>query len=139
MNVLIDTTVWSLALRRKPEHLNAAETKAAAELAELIQEGRARIIGPIRQELLSGIRTSRQYEDLRDTLGGFPDEPIVTSDYEAAAKITNDCRAQGVVVSPVDALICAIAAKHNFPVFTVDGDFQHYASVLSIKLHMPRK
>ena len=91
MNTIVDTSVWSLALRRKVQDLNAAEKATVAELTELIKEGRARIIALIRQELRSGIKTSLQYEKLRVTLRSFPDEPVDTSDYEAAAKASNDC------------------------------------------------
>ena len=49
MNVLVDTSVWSLALRRKPRELSAAEQPVVEELADLTREGRARIIGLIRQ------------------------------------------------------------------------------------------
>jgi hypothetical protein len=69
-----------------------AEKDAVAELTELIQEGRARIIGLVRQEMLSGIKTSGQYEKLRGILRSFPDEAITISDYETAAKASNDCR-----------------------------------------------
>ena len=55
MNILVDTSVWSLALRRKTESLNATERFLVAELSELIREGRARLVGLVRQELLSGI------------------------------------------------------------------------------------
>jgi hypothetical protein len=92
MNILVDTSVWSLALRRKSEHLSTAERSLVAELSELIREGRARIIGLVRQELLSGIRTTEQYESLRLHLRSFPDEPIDTSDHEEAAKAGNQCR-----------------------------------------------
>ena len=139
MNVLIDTAVWSLALRRKPQDLSAAEKATVAELTELIQEGRARIIGLVRQELLSGIKTSGQYEKLRGILRSFPDEAVSTSDYEAAAKASNECRAKGVAVSVSDMLICAIALARDWPIFTTDPGFRNYARVLPVKLHTPRK
>ncbi|MGA8013109.1 MAG: PIN domain-containing protein [Candidatus Acidiferrales bacterium] len=139
MNVLIDTSVWSLALRRKAQSLSAAEKSTVDELAELVREGRARIIGLIRQELLSGIKASAQYENLRATLASFPDEPIDASDYEAAAKASNDCRAKGIVVSVVDILICSIAMSRGWSIFTTDPDFMNYARVLAIKLHAPRR
>lgn len=139
MNVLVDTAVWSLALRRKPQDLSAAERATVAELTELIQEGRARIIGLVRQELLSGIKTSGQYEKLRGILRSFPDEAVSTSDYEAAAKASNECRAKGVAVSVSDMLICAIALARDWPIFTTDPDFRNYARVLPVKLHTPRK
>jgi predicted nucleic acid-binding protein len=137
--VLVDTSVWSLALRRKPEHLGSTESSIVTELAELIREGRARLIGLIRQELLSGIKTIQQYEKLRIELRTFPDEQVVTDDYESAAKASNDCKARGVTVSVVDALICSMALRRNLSIFTTDPDFLHLAKVLPIKLHMPRR
>jgi predicted nucleic acid-binding protein len=139
VNVLVDTSVWSLALRRKAQDLSAGERSAVAELAELIKEGRARIIGLVRQELLSGIKTSGQFERLRGILRGFPDEPIGTSDYEAAAKASNDCRTKGIAVSVSDILICAIALARDWSIFAADPDFKTYARILPIKLYLPRK
>lgn len=139
MNVLVDTSVWSLALRRQAKDLNPAERAAVAELTNLVKEGRARIIGMVRQELLSGIKADSQYEKLRTVLRSFPDEPAATADYEAAAKAGNDCRARGVAVSVSDMLICAIALRREWPVFTTDPDFNSYAKILPLKLHTPRK
>ncbi len=138
MNTLVDTSVWSLALRRQSGDLSATERPIASELAELIQEGRARIIGLVRQELLSGIKAPAQYEKLRSTLRAFPDEPIETADYEAAAKASNDCRSKGIVVSIVDILICEVALARRWSIFTTDPDFRGYAMVLPIELHAPR-
>jgi len=138
VNVLVDTSIWSLALRRKARDLNPIERAAVAELTNLIQEGRARIMGVIRQELLSGIKTPSQYEKLRDVLRSFPDEPVTTADYEAAAKAGNDCRARGVAVSVSDILICAIAIARDWSIFSADPDFQSYARILPLKLHPPR-
>ncbi len=143
MNVLVDTSIWSLALRRKAHDLNPIERAAVAELTNLIKEGRAKIIGLVRQELLSGIKTSSQYEKLRAVLRSFPDEPATTSDYEAdyeaAAKAGNDCRARGVIVSVSDILICAIAIARDWSIFAADTDFKSYARILPLKLHKPRK
>jgi predicted nucleic acid-binding protein len=139
VNVLVDTSIWSLALRRKAQDLNPAERAAVAELTDLIKEGRARIIGLVRQELLSGIKTSTQYEKLRAVLRSFPDEPVATTDYEAAAKAGNKCRAAGVAVSVSDILICAIAITRDWSIFAADPDFKAYARILPSKLHTLRK
>jgi predicted nucleic acid-binding protein len=139
MNVLIDTSVWSLALRRKNESLSANERFLVAELSELIREGRARMIGLVRQELLSGIKATEQYEKLRLHLRSFPDEVVDTSDYEEAAKAGNRCRAKGVVVSIVDILLCAVANKRLWTIFTTDPDFSNYAKVLPLSIHAPRR
>lgn len=138
MNTLVDTSIWSLALRRKTRNLSSPEKILVTELVELVKEGRARILGVIRQELLSGIKTPDQYEKLRTTLRSFPDEVLETSDYEFAAKSSNACRAKGIAVSVVDAMICAISATRDWPIFTTDPDFKNYAGVLGIKLHAPR-
>ncbi|MGO9115046.1 MAG: PIN domain-containing protein [Thermoguttaceae bacterium] len=138
MNVLVDTSVWSLALRRKPEGLTAPERLIVDELADLTREGRVRVIGLVRQELLSGIRSAAQYEKLRLALRAFPDVPIETTDYEAAARASNDCRAVGIVASVVDALICQVALGRKWNIFTTDPDFKAYARVLPIKLHSVR-
>jgi predicted nucleic acid-binding protein len=138
MNTLVDTSVWSFALRRKPADLRETERAVVAELSELAKEGRVRIIGPVRQELLSGIKTDAQYEKLRVDLQVFPDEPLQTQDYESAAKASNDCRTKGVVVSPVDVLICATALARDWNIYTTDPDFRNYAKILPIRLHKPR-
>lgn len=138
MNVLVDTSVWSLALRRKARDLNASERLVVSELTELVGEGRARITGIIRQELLSGIRFPAQFEKLRNDLAAFPDEAVQTADHESAAQSSNECRGRGIAVSVVDVLICAIATKREWSIFTTDPDFSQYAKVLAFELHSPR-
>jgi len=138
VNTLVDTSVWSLALRRQPKNLCAPERAVVGELADLTREGRARIIGLIRQELLSGIRTPAQYARLRVSLRAFPDESIATSDYEAAAQAGNTCRSKGIAASVADVLICQIALSRQWSIFTTDPDFKNYAKVLPITLHTPR-
>ncbi len=139
MNVLVDTSIWSLSFRRKSHNLSNAERLIVGELTELISEGRTRLIGPIRQELLSGIKVHSQYEKLRITLFAFLDEPINTADYETAARINNECRAKGISAGGVDALICAIALARKFAIFSTDPDFQTYSKLLPLQLHSIRK
>jgi hypothetical protein len=135
MLVLVDTPIWSLALRRTPKDLNPREQLQTAALRELIREGRAQLVGPVRQELLSGIRQEKNFRELRDYLRAF-DEPILAvTDYEDAAYINNQCRAQGIAGSPIDFLICAIAARRNWEIFTADQDFARYAKAFPLKLY----
>ncbi|PYV18583.1 MAG: PIN domain nuclease [Acidobacteria bacterium] len=138
MNVLVDTSVWSLALRRRSRDLNPDETLIRDELAELIREGRAQLIGPVRQEVLSGIPSHIQYERLRRGLRAFEDPPVEVEDYEEAARASNRCRTAGVSGSAIDFLICAVALRRSWTVFTTDKDFARYARFLSLRLHMPR-
>jgi predicted nucleic acid-binding protein len=134
VNVLVDTPVWSLALRRKKDH----ESPFRRELLELIGEGRAVVIGPIRQELLSGVKAAEQFEVLREHFRAFPDLPLTTADYEDAAGFYNLCRSRGIQGSTTDFLICSVSHGHGLTILTSDGDFEHYARVLPITLHAPR-
>jgi predicted nucleic acid-binding protein len=136
--ILVDTPVWSLALRRKPQDLAPAERRLTESLGQIIQEGRAKLLGSVRQELLAGLREASQFRRLRDYLRDFPDAPAATEDYEEAAHGSNLCRSAGVAASPVDMLICAVAAHHSWEVFTTDGDFTHYRTVLKVSLFSPK-
>ena len=138
MRVLVDTSVWSLALRRKSADLSVGEQSLVQQLRDLIREDRIHLPGVVRQEVLSGIRHPEQFEKIRSFLRPFPDEPLDIEDYEMAAQVNNSCRAKGIAVSGVDALICVIALRKEFPIFTTDSDFKHYARVLGLKLH-PQK
>jgi predicted nucleic acid-binding protein len=134
VNVVVDTSVWSLALRRR----RAAPEPEADELAELIREGLATIMGPIRQELLSGVSSDQQFKTLREYLRPFSDLPIEVDDYEEAASFFNRCRSRGIQGSNTDFLICAVSARRQIPILTTDNDFSHFARVLPIQLHSPR-
>ena len=135
MMVLVDTPIWSLALRRKQGDLNAQERRIIQALAEFIQEGRAQIMGPVRQELLSGIREEVHFNKLRDYLRPFDDPVLQAQDYEEAAHMNNQCRARGIVGSAIDFLICSVAHRRSWRIFTTDHDFGHYAKVLPVKLY----
>ncbi|MEP6763024.1 MAG: PIN domain-containing protein [Gemmatimonadaceae bacterium] len=134
MNVLVDTSVWSLALRRTVGTA-APETH---ELTELIHEGRVIMLGAVRQELLSGIKTVQQFEKLRDVLRSFPDAPLGHEIHEEAAECFNACRKVGVQGSNTDFLICAAAMHLNAAIFTTDNDFSEFARMLPLVLHAPR-
>lgn len=132
MKVLVDTPIWSLALRRKHRPENAS---IQMELASLIADGRVAMIGAIRQELLSGIKERAHFDRLRDHLRAFPDVEVTSGDHEEAASFFNRCRAKGVQGSNTDFLICAVAARNEFSIFTSDDDFMHFAKVLPIALY----
>jgi predicted nucleic acid-binding protein len=134
MNVLVDTCIWSLALRKNNVH----EDQFVKELRELIKEFRVRMIGPIRQEVLSGIRSKSQFARLREHLRAFPDLEITISDYEKAAKFFNISCSKGIQGSNTDFLICAVAERQNMLVFTTDRDFMDFKKHIPIKLHTPR-
>ena len=135
MNVLVDTSIWSLALRRKRQSLTSSDHTLIRALADLIGYGRAQLIGPIRQELLSGIREQAQFIRLRDALRLYEETILVANDFEEAARMNNECRRRGITGSPVDFLLCAVAERHKWQIFTTDLDFDHYRRILGLTLY----
>jgi predicted nucleic acid-binding protein len=131
MKIIVDTSVWSLALRRS----QMGSSALVQELKDIIHDRRAQMIGPIRQEILSGIRSESQFNKLRKHLESFPDLPILTEDYVAAAQFFNRCRSNGIQGSNTDFLICSVAVRNGFSIFTTDKDFELYSKHLQIVLH----
>jgi predicted nucleic acid-binding protein len=130
MKVIVDTSIWSLALR----HIAPKTDVLVATLSELINESRVQMLGPIRQELLSGIKQESQFKQLRDYLHAFPDFAVNEVDFEEAAHYFNLCRNKGIQGSNTNFLICSIAVRHNMPIFTSDKDFELFSKIIPIKL-----
>lgn len=135
MNVIVDTSVWSLALRRDAPRGTPEEN----ELKELIGEGRVLMLGAVRQELLSGVRGAEQFRKLRDHLRAFPDIALEEADYEEAASCFNRCRSRGIQGSNTDFLLCAVAIRREVAILTTDDDFPRFAKVLHVRLHELRE
>jgi len=128
MNVLVDSSVWSLALRRNTTNDAIAIVNL---LRDLIADGRVVLLGAIRQEVLSGVRYTEQFARLREYLRAFPDLELTTEDYELAAEFFNTCRSNGVQGSNTDFLLCAVAHRRGYSIFTTDKDFENF------RLHIP--
>ena len=133
MKIIVDTCVWSVALRNSKSTSNGI----IAELKSLIHDFRVQMIGPIRQEILSGIKHETQFQNLKENLSGFTDIQLNENDYILAAQFYNLCRSKGIQGSNTDFLICAASANNNLGIFTTDQDFQHFSKHLPISLHIP--
>jgi predicted nucleic acid-binding protein len=128
VRIIVDSSIWSLALRRKKRQ-SIPEIKF---LESLIDNQKVCIFGPIRQEILSGIKDNKQFSRLKDILGSFDDFPIITKDYELAAEYFNICRSKGIQGSNTDFLICAVSYRNRFPIFTIDKDFEKFSKHIPI-------
>ncbi len=69
----------------------------------------------------------------------FRETMLEVADFEEAARARNVCQAKGIAGSPTDMLMCAVALRHGWSIFTEDADFGRYAKHLPIQLHQPRK
>jgi predicted nucleic acid-binding protein len=134
VKVVVDTPVWSLALRRKRSVLAPFEVRVTQLLDRIVDEGRIQLLGPVRQELLSGLREEAQFLRLRDYLRDFPDCALTAADHEQAAQASNRCRKTGIASTSVDMLICAVALHHGWEIFTTDQDFIQYSRVLPLQM-----
>ena len=133
MKVIVDTDVWSEAFRKQ-----GTKSRSVKELRTLIEEGRVQLIGPIRQEILSGIRNDSQFEHIQESLTAFPDKEIESEVFVLAAKFFNLCRSKGIQGSNTDFLICACSSSWGYPILTKDKDFQAFRKILPCEILEPR-
>lgn len=133
MKVVVDTSVWSLAFRRKA----AVESNHVEMLKDLIHDGRVVLLGVVRQELLSGIRHAEQFERLRTQLRAFPEARLEIEDHEVAAAHFHTCMTAGIQGSTIDFLICAYASRRNYQILSIDPDFGHFAKHIPVALLPP--
>jgi predicted nucleic acid-binding protein len=133
VRVLVDTCVWSAVLRRE-----SPDRQLTRAVTELVEEGRLVMIGPIRQELLSGVREKTQFDRPRKRLSAFPDLPLESHHYETAARFYNTCRTKGARGSHVDFLICAVCHLEKTAILTTDRDFESYAAHLGVSPYVPQ-
>ena len=129
MKILVDTCIWSQVLRKITPNLNLTK-----QLKDFVNDGRVVIIGPIRQELLSGISNPTQFNKLKRTLSSFEDIILKTDYFVKAAEFSNICRKNGIQGSTTDFLICAVANLEKLSIFTVDNGFINYNKYLKLKL-----
>ncbi len=116
--------------RRNKSVLSPEEVSIRASLTEAVENDRVVIIGPIRQEVLSGIKDQAQFAKLRAALAAFHDVPLTTVHYEEAARLFNLCRSRGVECGAIDILICAIAAQMRWSILTNDQGLERCIEVL---------
>jgi predicted nucleic acid-binding protein len=121
VNLVVDTSVWSLLLRRK-EH-DSSHPLVQKLRTHLEQQDGIFMIGPILQEILDGIRSEGQFYKLIDYFSAFPLLEIDRSDYIEASRLRNRCRSKGVQAGSVDFIIAAACIHWNYALLTADLDF----------------
>ena len=131
MKILIDTPIWSKFVRKRNYDKNR---EIIEKLTEIILNKQEVIIGPVRQELLSGMSNNENFLKLKQKMEAFKNEPIEDSDYERAADFSNICRQHGIQGSATDFLECAVSVRKNYKIFTEDNDFILYKQHLPIQL-----
>lgn len=130
MSVLVDTSVWSIALRRdRPPASREIEALRAA-----IERGDVCLLGVILQEVLQGFPSSDRARRLVERLSPFPVLSLHRGDYIYAAEIRNRCRFKGLAISTIDAQIAAASINHRCALLTLDRDFAGVARHFPLRL-----
>jgi len=130
MNILVDTSVWSLALRRDTPNPDAVTT-----LTRCIHRGDLLFTtGIMVQELLQGFRGPKQREHLVERFSNFPVIVPDLSDHVAAAALQRTCRRKGIQIQTVDALLAQLAIGHDLDLLTTDRDFDLIARHFPLRM-----
>jgi predicted nucleic acid-binding protein len=131
MSIIVDTSVWSLALRRG----NPSSNGQVQKLAAAIKQGQCiELPGVILQEVLQGIKNASDFEKVKAHLEAFSLLELNREDYVAAAQLMNHCRSNGIQASTIDFQIAASCIRHDCQLLTSDNDFQHIARFSSLQL-----
>jgi predicted nucleic acid-binding protein len=129
VSVLVDTSVWSLALRRDAP----AGTREVEALTAALEAGEVVLIGCVLQELLQGFPARERTQRLVDYLAPFPLLSLHRGDYIFAAEIRNKCRIKGITVTTIDAQIAAATINHRCRLLTADPDFARISKHFPIR------
>jgi hypothetical protein len=135
MRILIDTSIWSFALRRQLEF----KSPESITLRTLIEQGEdIYLLGIILQEVLQGIKNPKDVHALKDYFEAFQLLELTREDYIKAAELVNRLMKKGKQIGTIDALIASAAISYSCYLFTADKDFEHIAQHSSLKLFKMR-
>lgn len=135
MNVLVDTSVWSLAFRRD----TPPDLPEVHELRRSLEAGAVYCTGLVLQELLQGFSKPKAHKQIVDRFAALPLLVPDRDDYIHAAELRNSCRRKGVQAGTIDALLAQLCVRHDLTMLTTDKDFHSIASVASLSIWRPRK
>lgn len=131
MRVLVDTSVWSLALRRGPLEAHPA----VARLRGLLEADQDIVLmGCILQEVLQGFRSEPQLRRVSSFLEPVPLLELVREDYVSAARLRRRCASRGIAATTIDCQIAAAAMNHGCCLLTADSDFERIRGISKLKL-----
>ncbi len=131
MAFFVDTTVWSLALRRDVV-VDVPEVRMLKEA--LTEGGQIVTTGLVLQELLQGFTGPKAKADIIDRFAAIPLIAPDRADHIAAATLRNTCRRAGVQVGTVDAILAQLCIRHKLSLLSTDNDFRNMARHIELKV-----
>ncbi|HMN80906.1 MAG TPA: PIN domain-containing protein [Burkholderiaceae bacterium] len=131
MTFLVDTSVWSLALRRDAE---AAEPEVHQLRDALFGSDLVVTTGLVLQELLQGFSGPKAGTQIVERFAALPLLQPDRDDHIAAAALRNSCRQAGVQIGTIDALLAQLCIRHDLTLLTTDKDFTHAARHCALRV-----
>ena len=134
MDLFVDTSVWSLALRRDAR----ADEPAVERLRQALELGEGVFTtGLVLQELLQGFGGPKARDSLIERFGALPLLVPDRADHIEAAELRNACRRNGMQVGTIDALLAQLCLRHELVMLTTDRDFVLMARHVDLRLWAP--
>ena len=131
MSLFVDTSVWSLALRRD----DPQDGKEVKLLHRALSEGIVVFTtGLVLQELLQGFLGAKASNQIIERFAALPFVIPDRVDHIQAAEIRNCCRRKGIQTSTIDALLAQLCLRHDLELLTTDNDFKHISKVYPLRL-----
>ena len=131
MNLFVDTSVWSLALRRD----RPAEAPEIGALTRALEgEDIVLTTGLILQELLQGFSGPRARAQILERFAALPLIVPDREDHVDAAALRNRCRRAGAQIGTIDAVLAQLCLRHDLTMLSTDGDFRRVARHSPLKL-----
>lgn len=131
MSLFVDTSVWSLALRRDAPPASAR----VLALVRALEAGEPVVTtGLVLQELLQGFSGPRDRQAILDRFAALPLIVPDRQDHVEAAELRNSCRRRGVQIGTIDALLARLCIRNELTMLTTDEDFQRVARLSALKL-----
>jgi predicted nucleic acid-binding protein len=131
LSLFVDTSVWSLALRRD----SLSSSTQVRTLVRAIETGETILTtGLVLQELLQGFSGPKAREQILDRFSAIPLLAPDRDDHIEAAELRNRCRRAGIQVGTIDALLAELCIRHELTMLTTDNDFTHIANHCALKV-----
>lgn len=131
MTLLVDTSVWSLALRRDAP----ADSAEVGGLRRALEGGDTVVTtGLILQELLQGFTGPRARKEIIERFAALPLLTPDRPDHIDAAELRNRCRRAGTQVGTIDALLAQLCVRYELTLLTTDHDFRAVAKHAALRL-----
>jgi predicted nucleic acid-binding protein len=131
LSLFVDTSVWSLALRRDTP---AAVPEVHVLVRALEADEAILTTGLVLQELLQGFSGPRAREQIVERFAALPLLVPDRRDHVDAAELRNKCRRGGVQIGTIDALLAQLCIRHDLTMLATDRDFRNMAGHCALKL-----